>query len=43
MRPPAKLQVFLNFWPQKMVQRFNTPRILQIYIRQIIFFSQVEN
>ena len=43
MRPPTKLQVFTNFWPPKTSQPFITLRTLQIYFRQTIFSSQVEN
>jgi len=39
MRPPTKLQVFANFWTQKMLQPFITSRTLQIYLRQTIFCS----
>ena len=30
--------MFVNFWPQKKLQPFNTPRTPQLYLRQIIFF-----
>jgi hypothetical protein len=40
MRPPTKLQVFVNFWPQKKLQPFISPCTIQIYLRQNILCSR---
>ena len=39
MHMSTKLQEFLNFWPQKMLQHFIAPSTLHIYLRQTIFCS----
>ena len=40
MRPPTKLQVFANFWPQKCYNPLSTPLpTLRMYLRHTIFCS----
>jgi hypothetical protein len=41
--PSHKAARFCQFFSQKMLQPFITPRDFQIYLRQTIFFPQVEN
>jgi len=43
MRPPTKLQLFVNFLPPKMLQPFIRPRNLQIYLRQNISLPHIKN
>jgi hypothetical protein len=38
-RPPTELRLFASFLPQKMLQPFNNPSTLQIFLRQTTFFS----
>ena len=42
MRPPTKLQVFANFWPQKMLQPFITPVLSRFISARLFSIPQVE-
>ena len=43
MRPTTKLQVFVNFWPQKMLQPFITPVLSTFISARLFYVPEVEN
>jgi len=43
MRPPTKLQVFANFWPQKMLQPLSPPVLSRFISTRLFSVPQIEN